>query len=208
MTTKKQLRSENIKEKKLKKSTKMFYLALIIGGGIIVLAIFFVTLFSAIFPTDDMAAMKKKDKIVMQMYFSDSHERFLKSEKRFVVKESDPALQAKAIVEALLAGSKNGLVNTFPKGVTVKEVNIAEDGVASVNFSKNLIRAYEGSSASEMATIYSLTNSITQNIPGIKKVRLLVEGKEIESIQGHISTRKAFAPDLELIVPESSTTAN
>jgi hypothetical protein len=53
-----------------------------------------------------------------------------------------------------------------------------------------------------MATIYSLTDSITQNIPGIKKVKILVEGKEIPSIKGHISTKKAFSPDLELIIPE------
>ncbi|MGB5218996.1 MAG: hypothetical protein WBN66_11945, partial [Smithella sp.] len=92
MSTKKQIRSENIKEKKIKKSTKMFYLSLIVGGGIVLLVVFFVTLFSAIFPTDDMEAMKKKDKTIVKMYFSDQHERFLKSEKRFVVKENDPAL--------------------------------------------------------------------------------------------------------------------
>ncbi len=41
-------------------------------------------------------------------------------EKRYVIKEEDPALQAKEIVKALLEGSKEGLVNTFPAGVTVK----------------------------------------------------------------------------------------
>ncbi|HNY48969.1 MAG TPA: GerMN domain-containing protein [Smithella sp.] len=203
MSTKKQIRSENIKEKKIKKSTKMFYLSLIVGGGIVLLVVFFVILFSAIFPTDDMEAMKKKDKVIVKMYFSDPQERFLKSEKRFVVKETDQALQAKEIVKALLAGSKNDLVDTFPKGVTVKDVKIEDDGIASVSFSKNLIKSHEGSSASEMATVYSLTNSITQNIPAIKKVKILVEGREISSIKGHISTRKAFAPDWELIVPEN-----
>jgi hypothetical protein len=202
MTTKKQLRSENIKEKKIKKSTKIFYLSLIIGGGIILLVIFFVTLFSAIFPPVDMDAMKKKEKQIAKIYFSDPQERFLKSEKRFVNKESDNALQAKEIVKALLDGSKNGLVNTFPKGVTVKDVTLSDDGMASVNFSKDLLKYYEGSSASEMATIYSLTNSLTQNVPSIKKVKILVEGKEIPSIKGHISTRKPFSPDLELIIPE------
>jgi len=202
MTTKKQLRSENIKEKKIKKSTKLFYLSLIIGGGIVLLIIFFVTLFSAIFPPVDMDAMRKKEKQIAKIYFSDQQERFLKSEKRFVSKETDNALQVKEIVSALLDGSKAGLVNTFPKGVSVKDVKMADEGIVSVNFSKNLINAYHGSSASEMATIYSLTNSITQNIPSVKKVKILVEGKEIPSIKGHISTSKAFSPDLELIIPE------
>jgi len=203
MSTKKQLRSENIKEKKIKKSTKLFYLSLIIGGGIVLLVVFFVILFSAIFPPVDMDAMKRKEKQVVKIYFSDPQELFLKSEKRFVTKESDKALQAKEIVKALLDGSKNGLVNTFPKGVTVRDVKISEDGIASVNFSKDLLKSYEGSSASEMATIYSLTNSMTQNIPDIKKVKLLVDGKDISSIKGHISTRKAFSPDPELIIQDN-----
>jgi hypothetical protein len=53
-----------------------------------------------------------------------------------------------------------------------------------------------------MDTIYSLTNSITQNIPAIKKVKILVEGRELSSIKGHVSTQKAFLPDLELLITE------
>jgi hypothetical protein len=204
MTTKRQLRSENIKEKKIKKSTKLIYLAVILGGGFIVLVIFFVTLFSAIFPPVDMDAMKKKDKYVVKIYFSDQQERFLKPEKRYVFKEKDAASQAKEIAKAVLDGSKSGLVDTFPKGIAVREVKMTDDGIAEVSFSKDLIKTYAGSSASEMATIYSLTNSLSQNVPDVKKVKILVEGKEIPTIKGHISTRKAFSPDLELIVPEKT----
>lgn len=204
MSTKRQLRSENIKEKKIKKSTRMIYLAVILGGGFIVLVIFFVILFSAIFPPVDMDAMKKKEKYIVKIYFSDSKERFLKPEKRYVFKEKDTAEQAREIVKAVLDGSKSGLIDTFPKKVTVKDVKVTNDGIAQVSFSKDLMKSYEGSSASEMATIYSLTNSLSQNIPEIKKVKIMVEGKEITTIKGHISTRKAFSPDLELIIPETT----
>ncbi|MGD0277930.1 MAG: GerMN domain-containing protein [Smithella sp.] len=202
MTTKRQLRSENIREKKVKKSTRIIYLSVILGGIFVLLLVFFITLFSALYPTSDMDAMKKKEKQIAQIYFSDDQERFLRPEKRYIFKESDVASQTKEIVKALLEGSKTGLVNTFPHGVTVIDVKIVDNETAAVNFSKSLTRLYQGGSASEMATIYSLTDSITQNIPGIKKVKILVEGKELSSIKGHISTRKAFSPDLELIVPE------
>jgi hypothetical protein len=52
-----------------------------------------------------------------------------------------------------------------------------------------------------MATIYSLTNSITENVSTVKKVKILVDGSELPSIKGHISTKKAFAPNPELFVP-------
>jgi hypothetical protein len=202
MTTKRQLRSENIKEKKTKKSTRIIYLSLILGGVFILLVLFFVTLFNLLFPPVDMDALKKKEKQVAKIYFSDQQERFLRSEKRYVIKENDAALQAKEIVKALLEGSKTGLINTFPAHVVLRDVKVGDGEVAFVNFSKSLTKLHQGGSTAEMATIYSLTNSITQNVPGIKKVKILVEGKELSSIKGHISTRKAFSPDLELLIPE------
>ena len=202
MTTKRQRRSENIKEKKTKKSTRILYLSLILGGIFVLLVLFFVTLFNLIFPPVDMDALKKKEKQIAKIYFSDPQERFLMPEKRYVIKENDAAAQTKEIVKALIEGSKAGLVNTFPAGVVLIDVKVGDDGIAFVNFSKNLIKKYQGGSTAEMATIYSLTNSITQNIPSIKKVKILVEGKELSSIKGHISTQKAFSPDLELLIPE------
>ena len=202
MTTKRQRRSENIKDKKTKKSTRIIYLSLILGGIFVLLVLFFVTLFNLLFPPVDMDALKKKEKQIAKIYFSDQQERFLMPEKRYVIKENDAAAQTKEIVKALLEGSKAGLVNTFPAGVVLIDVKVGDAGIVFVNFSKNLIKKYQGGSTAEMATIYSLTNSITQNIPSIKKVKILVEGKELSSIKGHISTRKAFSPDLELIIPE------
>ncbi len=202
MTTKRQIRSENIREKKIKKSTRILYLSLILGGIFILLVLFFVTLFNLIFPPVDMDALKKKEKQIAKIYFSDPQERFLMPEKRYVIKENDVAAQAKEIVKALLEGSKSGLVNTFPAGVSLRDVKVVDSEIALVNFSKSLTKLHQGGSTAEMATIYSLTNSITQNVPSIKKVKILVEGKELSSIKGHISTRKAFSPDLELLIPE------
>jgi hypothetical protein len=55
-----------------------------------------------------------------------------------------------------------------------------------------------------MATIYSLTNTLTKNVPAIKAVKILVEGKELPSIKGHISTLAAFVPDADLFAPVKS----
>jgi spore germination protein GerM len=149
-----------------------------------------------------MDALKKKEKQIAEIYFSDPQERFLMPEKRYVFKENDAAAQAKEIVKALLEGSKAGLVNTFPTGVSIRDVKVVDAEIALVNFSRNLTKLHQGGSTAEMATIYSLTNSLTQNVSSIKKVKILVEGKELSSIKGHISTQKAFTSDLELLIPE------
>jgi len=201
MATKRQRRFEEIKDKKKKKSTRMIYFSLILGGIVVLLVIFFVILFNALFPPVDMDAVKKKERHLAVVYFSDPQERFLVAEKRYVYFENDSAQQAKEIAKALLDGSKTGLVNTFPAGVVMKDVKVDDDGTAFINFGKNLTKLHPGGSTAEMASIYSLTNSVTENVTSIKKVKILVDGKELPSIKGHISTRKAFAPNPELFVP-------
>jgi hypothetical protein len=199
MTSKRQRRSQEIKGKKKKKSTKILYLSIILGAIFMLLVLFFVILFNAVFPSVDTASLKKEKRVAI-IYFSDQQERFLMPERRYVIKEEDTARQAEVIVRALLEGSKEGLVNTFPAGVTINDVDVDNSGTVLVNFNENLTQLHPGGSTAEMATIYSLTNSITENVEGLKRVKILMEGRELSSIKGHISTKKAFRPDPELIV--------
>lgn len=201
MSTKKQRRSDNFKDRKKKKSTRIVYLAAIISGVVLLLVLFFVILFDAIFPPVDMEALKKKEKRIAEIYFSDPQERFLVAEKRHIYKEEDTAGQAKELVKALLAGSKTGNVNTFPANVVLRSVTLNKEGVAQVNFSDTLRKNHPGGSTAEMVTIYSLTNTLTANIPDIKSVKIMVEGKELPSIKGHISTINPFRPDPDLYAP-------
>jgi Sporulation and spore germination len=201
MTSKRQHRSEDVKEKKKRKSKRILYFSMIIGGIVILLVLFFIILFNALFPPVDLDALKKKEKQVAIIWFSDHQERFLVGEKRYIFKEDDVAAQAKEVIRALLDGSKNGNVNTFPAGVSIRDVKIDDAGIAYVNFTKSLTKLHPGSSSAEMASINSLTNSLTENVPEIKKVKILVEGKEIPSIKGHISTQKAFLPDRGILAP-------
>ncbi|HPD55890.1 MAG TPA: GerMN domain-containing protein [Smithellaceae bacterium] len=200
MTTKKQLRAAAIKGHKKKKSTRMIYLLVILGSIFLVLVIFFVLLFSALFPAVNEDAGKKKERVTAIIYFSDRQERFLMPETRYVVKEENPSLQAKEIVRALLDGSKTGLVNTFPADVRLKEIIIDKFGTAFVDFDDSLIKLHPGGSAAEMASVYSLVNSLTKNVDSAKRVKILINGGEIQSLKGHISTKNAFHPDPELIV--------
>jgi hypothetical protein len=204
MSTKKQIRSEDFKDRKKKKSTRVVYLVAVIGGVVLLLVLFFVILFNALFPPVDMEALRKKEKRIAEIYFSDTQERFLVAEKRYIYKEEDAAGQAKEIVKALLDGSKTGNVNTFPANVALKDVKVDKDGVAQVNFSANLTKLHPGGSTAEMVTIYSLTNTLTANVPAIKAVKIIIEGKELPSIKGHISTVNPFRPDPDLYAPVKS----
>jgi len=203
MGTKKQKRTTEIKIKKKRKNIRKSFLFLIVTVVVAFLGLLFVSLFEYVFPPTKDNVSRKKEKTQIVLYFSDSGERFLKPEERYIPKRTDQVEQAKEVVKALLDGSKKKLGNTFPEKVTLENIVIDEKKIAYISFDKALVQRHPGGSASEMATIYSLTNSLIKNIPDIKKVKILVAGKEIESIKGHINTRYPFSMNKDLLAPGS-----
>ncbi|MGD1153526.1 MAG: GerMN domain-containing protein [Syntrophales bacterium] len=200
MATKKKRRTDEIKVKKKKKRMKKSFLFLIITTVVACLILFFVIIFEYVFPpTKDNVAKKEKQEVVL--YFSDANERFLVPEKRYIPKEENDQARARELVKALLEGSKTKLVRTFPEGVALDNIRIDDKQTAYVSFDKNLIKQHPGGSTSEMATIYSLTNTLMRNINSIKRVKLLIDGKEVESIKGHVDTRQPFTMNKDMLAP-------
>ena len=205
MATKKKKRTSAIKSKKRKKNIKLFFLSMITVVLVGSLFFFFVTLFDYVYPptTGKGVSSKKKEKQKVMLYFSDSNERFLVPEKRYIPKGKNVNDQAEELVRALMEGSKTGLVKTFPEGVQLQSVRIEKNGTACVSFGKSLVELHPGGSSSEMATIYSLTNTIMYNIPSIKRVKILIEGKKLRTIKGHVDVRRPFVLNRELIAQGS-----
>ncbi len=203
MATKRQRRTDEVKHKKTKKSRRLLLLSLIVVVSVVFLAIFFITLFDYIYPpaAGKHTAAKKRDKQEVTLFFSDANERFLVPEKRFIPKEKEPEAQAREMIQALIAGSKTGLVNTFPGKAELQGVKREGEDILAVNFRESLVANHPGGSAAEMATIYSLTNTLTTNLPAIKRIRILIGGKERESLKGHIGLNNPFMMNSELIAP-------
>lgn len=203
MATKKQRRTDEVKHKKTKKGRRVLLLSVIVVLSVVFLAIFFITLFDYIYPpaAGKHTAAKKRDKQEVVLFFSDANERFLVAEKRFIPKEKEPEAQAEEMIRALIAGSKTGLVNTFPEKAELDGVNREGEDILTVNFRESLVANHPGGSAAEMATVYSLTNTLIANLPAIKRIRILIGGKARESLKGHIGLRNPFMMNRELIAP-------
>ena len=182
---------------------KKSVLLIIVAVAAIFLALLFVSLFEYVFPPMKDSTVRTKEKQSVVLYFSDANERFLIPEKRYIPKGNNSHDQAIEVVKALLDGSKTKLIRTFPENVTLESIKITEQQTAYVSFDNSLIARHPGGSASEMATIYSLTNSLIKNVEGIKRVKLLIGGKEIDSMKGHISTKHPFTMNEELLAPGS-----
>ncbi len=198
MASKRQRRTEEFKTRKKKKTFRLFFIlaAVLIGGGF--LAFLFWAMSDSIFPPDAEQAAAKREKKEVVLYFSDANERFLVPEKRLVPKGKDATAQAKEIVLALIDGPKLGAIRTVPAGTRLQGIRIA-DGTAVLNFDNPFIEQHPGGTASEVATVYSLTNTLAQNVPDIKRVRFQVGGKDISTIKGHVDLREPISPKKDLV---------
>jgi spore germination protein GerM len=202
MITKKKKKTAEKSAKKKKKTTKL--IALISAGllGVAIAAFLIFTYSGQI--TSPQGEASKKEKIKASLFFSDSNERFLAAETRYIPKGKNQSEQVAEIVSALIDGPHAGLVRTVPEKSRLINARVDSSGIAVVNFDSAFVENHPGGTSSEIATIYSLTNSITRNIPEIKKVKILVEGKEMETLKGHIDARYPFAPNMDLVSKESA----
>jgi len=133
------------------------------------------------------------------LYFSDEEGEYLLGEKREILKKGSIKEEAKEVVEELTRGSKKKLIPTLPAQTKVLALDIDERGVARVSFNGALTRYHPGGSSAEIMTVYSVVNSLVLNFPEIKQVQILIEGKEIDSITGHLSLSKPIPPNPGLV---------
>ena len=108
---------------------------------------------------------------------------------------------AQQIVNAQLAPVPAGLVSAIPLGTTLRALYLTEKGDAFVDLSKEASTAHPGGSLNELLTIYTIVNALTANLPAVKSVQLLVDGKQVDTLAGHIDLRKPFQKNLAIIEP-------
>jgi germination protein M len=78
----------------------------------------------------------------------------------------------------------------FPKGARLLGATI-RDGMLQLNFSPELTQNFEGGSDDEAALVNAIT-STAGSFPNIERVQILVDGKPVESLGGHIDLSHAL----------------
>jgi spore germination protein GerM len=147
-------------------------------------------------PEHKVAAKEKK---IVTLFFSEEEGEYLVEEKREILKTGGIEEEAKETVIELIKGPKGKLIPVLPSHTRLLTLQIEKDGVAKVNFDKTLSKEHPGGSSAEMLTLYSIVNSLTLNFPQIKRVQILIDGKEAESIAGHISLKQPVSSNLSIV---------
>jgi len=141
----------------------------------------------------------KPDYFEATLYFADETGQGLIAETRIIPYSDDPEKRCRDLVNELIKGPGGTLIATMPKGTELKDVDIDAAGVAFLDFNTLLQQNHTGGTTGEMFTVYSIVNSLTKNIPEILMVQFMVDGKDIETLAGHINLKYPMVPKDDLI---------
>lgn len=112
----------------------------------------------------------------------------------------DPVVeQARRIVEAQLAAAPAPLAPAIPVGTTLRTLFLTERGDAFVDLSPEVSTRHSGGSLDELFTVYAIVDALTVNLPAITRVQILVDGKEVDTIAGHVDLRHPLQKNLKWI---------
>ena len=107
--------------------------------------------------------------------------------------------QARQIVEAQIAPVAEPLVSAMPPATKLRAIFITERAEAFVDLSSELATGHSGGSTDEILTVYALVNALTTNLPAVKSVQILVNGRQIETLAGHVDLRRPLEQNLEWV---------
>jgi spore germination protein GerM len=159
---------------------------------------------AASLPAEEEAARVERQ-INVKLFFQAADRPGLAIEERPVTFSEDLAGQVRAIVEELARGPGKGLQPTLPPDTRVLEVFVSARGVAYVDLSREVQAVTPGGSEAELITVYSVVNSLTANLPALKRVQILVEDKPVATLAGHVDLTRPLPPDMTLLASSPVT---
>jgi len=107
--------------------------------------------------------------------------------------------QGAQILRAQLAEAPAPLVSVIPKGTSLRAFYVTDRGDAFVDLSREVSAAHPGGSLMELMTVYAVVNAVTANLPKVQRVQILVDGKSVDTIAGHVDVRRPLARDVSLV---------
>lgn len=139
------------------------------------------------------------------LYFPSYAEGKLRGESRPLAMAADPADRVRQIVLALIEGPKQGAGSALSASAEVRAVFVTSDGTVYLDLSKGVAGDFNPGIESETLAVYSVVDSLAANLRDVKRVQFLVQGQEVDTLDGHADLSAPFTPDTEWIAAPAGT---
>ncbi len=136
---------------------------------------------------------------LITLYFPSYVDGKLQPETRSLALAPDDTDRIRQVLLALIEGSRQGRSSSLPPSTTIRAVFLTSDGTAFLDLSQDAVANFAPGIESEMLGVYSIVDSLAANVPDVKRVKILVQGQEVQTLDGHIDLTNYFVPDPSLI---------
>jgi len=144
----------------------------------------------------EAALQPSQPKETVKLYFPSFEQGALIEESRPISWATSDADRIRQVVLALIEGSHQGLARSLPPNASIRGVFIPSEGTAVLDFSHESFEDFSTGIERESLLLDSLVNSITTNVPRIQRVRILVQGQDTDTLDGHADLGQALVPDM------------
>jgi len=138
-------------------------------------------------------------KEIAVLYFPSLSGRTLVAESRPIQWAPAAADRVRQVLLALAEGPSQRLGHPLSAATNVRAVFLTAEGTAYVDFSSDLLSSLYPGIEAESLSVYSIVNSITVNIPSVKRVKILIQGQEVETLDGHADLTEPIVADPSLV---------
>ena len=108
---------------------------------------------------------------------------------------TDVAAQGREVVLAQLGAAPRPYVSVIPPGTKLRAFYISNRGDAFVDLSAEAATAHPGGSFTELLTVQAIVQAVTTNLPSARRVQILIDGKEVDTLAGHVDLRRPLTAD-------------
>ncbi|NOT27275.1 MAG: GerMN domain-containing protein [Acidobacteria bacterium] len=137
--------------------------------------------------------------ITATLFYAGSDGQSLVPVRQEIVLAEGVVPQGREIVSAQLLRPRSPYVSVIPEGTRLRAFYVTDRGDAFVDLSPEVTSRHPGGSTAELLTVYALVNSVTANLPTIRRVQILIDGQEADTLAGHIDLRNPLERDTSII---------
>ena len=105
---------------------------------------------------------------------------------------ADPVERCRQLLHELTVNPPTPGQRTIPADATVLGFYILPDGTAIADFSDTLSSETPSGILSEEIAVNSIARTLESNVPGLRRLKILIHGQEVETLAGHLDLTGTF----------------
>jgi hypothetical protein len=105
---------------------------------------------------------------------------------------ADPVKRARQLIDALILQTPAPEERTLPADATLLGFYILPDGTAIADFSDTLSTGTPSGILSEQLAVDSIARTLESNVPGLRRLKILIHGQEVDTLAGHVDLTGFF----------------